>query len=80
MNAAPLFVFDTALLMACRLLPCALLWGRAEFTGVPGWSLLAAAAALIVALVPSHAVAVPCTAGAAFSELLLGAVSSKFKF
>ena len=49
MNAAPLFVFDTALLMACRLLPCALLWGRAEFTGVPGWSLLAAAAALVVA-------------------------------
>jgi hypothetical protein len=72
-NATTLFLFDTAVLMACRLLPCALLWGRAAFTGVPGWSLLAAAAALIVALVPVHAVAVPCTAGAAVTELLLGA-------
>lgn len=73
MNQTPLFVVDTALLMACRLLPCALLWGRSEFTGVPGWSLLAAAVALIVALVPTHAVATPCTAAAACAELLLGA-------
>ncbi len=73
MNATPLFVFDTALLMACRLLPCALLWGRSEFTGVPGWSLLAAAVALIVALAPVHAVAVPCTAAAASAELAIGA-------
>jgi type III secretory pathway component EscT len=73
LNQTPLFVIDTAVLMACRLLPCALLWGRAEFIGVPGWSLLAAAAALVVALVPTHAVAVPCTAAAAVTELLLGA-------
>ena len=74
MNQTPLFVIDTAVLLACRLLPCALLWGRAEFTGVPGWSLLAAAAALVVALVPAHAVSTPCTAGSAGLELLVGAV------
>ena len=73
MNATPLFVFDTALLMACRLLPCALLWGRSEFTGVPGWSLLAAAVALVVALVPAHAVATPCSAAVACAELAMGA-------
>lgn len=63
---------ETAALLACRLLPCALLWGQASLTGLPRWALLAPAMALVIALAPSHPVAMSCTVQTAVIELLLG--------
>lgn len=64
---------ETAALLACRLLPCALLWGQTSLTGLPRWALLAPALALVIALAPSHPVAMSCTVQTALIELLLGA-------
>ncbi len=72
MNGEAQALLDTALLLGCRLLPCALLWGRPSLTGVPGWALLGPAVALVVALVPTHLIAMSCTAQSAALELGAG--------
>ena len=64
--------FDAALLLSCRLLPCLLIVPRRDTLGIPAWSLLGCAAAIVVAVAPLHPAAVTATPHSAAGELLLG--------
>lgn len=72
MMLSPALPYDAALLLCCRLLPCLLVWPRRDTLGLPAWPLLGVASALVVALAPLHAGAVPFTLRTASGEVLLG--------